>query len=134
MLMLLDGGLQPLLAVLGEVWMSQKRHGERKVGFWRGQVPVVECFVDNVQGAGATWFFKVGCHTSNGVDFKVSVTATAELFGCFEGGKRVFCEVAKESEGMVLGCLVEVKRYGSRRVCCLLRSLRKRRLWVASRE
>ena len=134
MFVLLDGGLQPLLAVLGEVCVSQKRHGEGKVGFWRGQVAIVECFVDNVQCSGTTWLFQVGCHTSNGVGFEVCVTATAELFGCFEGGKRVFCEVAKESEGMVLGCLVEVKRYGSRRVCCLLRSLRKRRLWVASRE
>ena len=103
MFVLLDGGLQPLLAVLGEVCVSQKRHGEGQVGFRRGQVPVVECFVDNVQCSGTTWLFQVGYHTSNGVDFEVCVTATAELFCCFEGGKCVFCEVAKESEGMMFG-------------------------------
>ena len=103
MFVLLDGGLQPLLAVLCEIWMSQEGHGERNVGFGRGQIPVVECFVDNVQCSGTTWLFQVGYHTSNGVDFEVCVTATAELFCCFEGGKCVFCEVAKESEGMMFG-------------------------------
>ena len=108
MFVLLDGGLQPLLAVLCEIWMSQEGHGERNVGFGRGQIPVVECFVDNVQCSSATWLFKIGGHTSDGINFEVCVASTAELLGCFEGGKRVFGEIAKEGEGMVLGRSKEV--------------------------
>ena len=48
MFVLLDGGLQPLLAVLREWWVSQERHGERNIGLGRCQIPVVECLVDNV--------------------------------------------------------------------------------------
>ena len=60
MFVLLDGGLQPLLAVLCEIWMSQEGHGERNVGFGRGQIPVVECFVDyDVRGSATTWLFKI---------------------------------------------------------------------------
>ena len=62
MLVLLDGGLEPLLAVLGEIIMSQERDCKRNVGLGRCQIPVVKCFVDNVHGSGATWFFEVGGH------------------------------------------------------------------------
>ena len=67
-LVLLDGGLEPLLAMLGEIIMSQERYCKRNVGLGRCQIPVVKCFVDNAQGSSTTWFFKVGGHASNGID------------------------------------------------------------------
>ena len=66
MLVLLDGGL---LAVLGEIVMSQERYCKGNVGLGRCQIPVVKCFVDNMQGSGTSWFFEVGGHASNGIDF-----------------------------------------------------------------
>ena len=48
MLVLLDGGLQPLLAMFGEVPVCEERHCEWNVGFGWSQVAVVKCFVDDV--------------------------------------------------------------------------------------
>ena len=66
MLVLLDGGL---LAVLGEIVMSQERYCKGNVGLGRCQISVVKCFVDNVQGSGTTWLFEIGGHTSDGIHF-----------------------------------------------------------------
>ena len=66
MLVLLDGGLSPLLALLGEVVVSQEWYCKGNVGLGRCQISVVKCFVDNVQGAAATWLFEIGGHTSDG--------------------------------------------------------------------
>ena len=41
---------------------------------------------------------QVGCHSSDGVDFQVSVLAAAQLLGCFEGCPRVFGEIAEKGE------------------------------------
>ena len=108
MFVLLDGGPQPLLAMLREIWVRQEGHCEGNIGLGRSQISVMECFVDNVQCSCATWFFKVCGHASYGIDFEVCVAATAELLGCFKGGKRVFGEIAEEGEGMVLGRSKEV--------------------------
>ena len=48
MLVLLDGGLQPLLTMLGEVIMGEKWYCEWNIGLGRSQVAVLECFVDDV--------------------------------------------------------------------------------------
>ena len=48
MFVLLDSGLEPLLAVFGEVIMSQERYCKREVGLGRCQVAVMKGFVDNV--------------------------------------------------------------------------------------
>ena len=55
--------------MLGEIVMSQERYCKGNVGLGRCQIPVVKCFVDNVQGSDTTWFFEVGGHASNGIDF-----------------------------------------------------------------
>ena len=94
--------------MLCKIGMSQKRDCTRKVGFGRGQVPIMECFVNDVQCSSAAWLLEVGCHTSDSVDLKVCVTSTAEVLGGFKGGKRVFCEVTKEGKGMVFGRCEEV--------------------------
>ena len=42
------GGVQPLLAMFGEVPVCEERHCEWNVGFGWSQVAVVKCFVDDV--------------------------------------------------------------------------------------
>ena len=95
--------------MLCKIGMSQKRDCERKVGFGRGQVPIMECFVNDAQCSSAAWLLEVGCHTPDGVDLKVCVASTAELLGCFKGGKCVFCEGTKEGKGTVFGGCEEVR-------------------------
>ena len=43
----LDGGLQPLLIMLGEVIMGEKWYCEWNIWLWWGQVAILECFVDD---------------------------------------------------------------------------------------
>ena len=87
--------------MLGRVVVSQERYCKWNVWLGRGQISVVECFVDDMQGSATAWFFKIGGHTSDGIHFKVSVTAAAKLLGCFEGGQCVFREVAEKSQGLM---------------------------------
>ena len=47
-LVFLNGGSQPLLAVFGEVPVCEERRSEWNVGFGWSQVAVVKCFVDDV--------------------------------------------------------------------------------------
>ena len=76
-LVLLNGGTEPLLAVLGEIVVGQEGHGQGEVRFWWCEVAVEEGFVDDVESSAAAGFFKVGGHTPDGVDFKVRVTAAS---------------------------------------------------------
>ena len=46
--MLLYGGFEPLLTVLGELVVSQKWYGEWDVWLGGTEVAVLECLVDNV--------------------------------------------------------------------------------------
>ena len=49
-----------MLAVLGEVIVSQEWHCKWNVRLGRGQISVVECFVDyDVRGSATTWLFKI---------------------------------------------------------------------------
>ena len=48
MLVLLDSGLEPLLAVSGEIVMRQEWYCKREVRLGRCQVAVMKGFVDNV--------------------------------------------------------------------------------------
>ena len=100
---LLDGGLEPLFAVSGEMVMGEEGDGEGDVWLGWGKVAVFESLVDNVKSSAASGFFQVGCHASDGVDFQVSVCAAAQLFGGFKGGSSVFGEVAKKGEGVQTG-------------------------------
>ena len=56
--------------------------------------------VDKVSGAATSWFFKAGGHTTDGIDFKVTVFAGAELACSFKRSVGVFGEVAKRSKCM----------------------------------
>ena len=73
------------------------------VGSWWCQVAVFERLMNNVEGATPAWLFEIGGHASNSVDFKVGMTAAAELFGSFERGGCMFGKIAQDSQGMVLG-------------------------------
>ena len=61
-----------------------------------------------MESSTAARVFEIGGHTPDGVDFKISVLATAQLFGCFEGGRCMFGKVAEERESVMLGRGVEV--------------------------
>ena len=61
-----------------------------------------------MESATATRFFEIGGHAPDGVDFKISVSATAQLFGCFEGGCCMFGKVAEERKSVMLGRGVKV--------------------------
>ena len=61
-----------------------------------------------MESATATRFFKIGGHAPDGIDFKISVSATAQLFGCFEGGCCMFGKVAEERKSVMLGRGIEV--------------------------
>ena len=76
-LVLLNGGSEPLLAVFSEIVMGQKWHGEWDVGFGWREVAIKEGFVDNVKSSTAGGFFKVGGHTPDGIDFKVCTAAAS---------------------------------------------------------
>ena len=86
--------------MFGKVVVSQ---GKGNVSARWCQVAVLRGLVNNAQGPGATGFFKVGGHTSDGVKFEVCVAATAELFCCFERSGGVFGKIAEKGEGVVLG-------------------------------
>ena len=64
---LLNGGAEPLLAVFCEVVVRQERHCERDV--WFGWCKIAEGFVDDVESSAAAWFFEIGGHAPDGVDF-----------------------------------------------------------------
>ena len=67
MFVLLNGGAEPLLAVFCEVVVRQERHCERDV--WFGWCKIAEGFVDDVESSAAAWFFEIGGHAPDGVDF-----------------------------------------------------------------
>ena len=69
MFVLLDGGAKPLLTVFGKVFVRQEGHCERNVGFGWCEIAIEKGFVDDVEGSAAAWFFKVGGHTPDGIDF-----------------------------------------------------------------
>ena len=95
MFVLLDGGTEPLLAMLCEVLVRQERHSERNVRLGWCKIAEKEGFVDDVECPAAAWFFQIGGHAPDGVDFELCATATAQLFGRFKGGCRVFGKVAE---------------------------------------
>ena len=108
MLVLLDGGTEPLLAVFGKVVVRQERHRQRDVGFWWCKIAIKEGFVDDVESSAAAWFFEIGGHTPDGIDFELSVATAPQLFGCFKGGCCVFSEVAEKCESVMFGGSVKV--------------------------
>ena len=107
-LVVLYSRTEPLLAMLDEVVVGQERHCQWDVGFGWCEVAIQEGFVDDVESPTAAWFFKVGGHAPDGVDFKVRVAAATQLFCCFKGGCCVFGKVAEECESVMLGGSVEV--------------------------
>ena len=56
-----------------------------------------------MQSSAAAWFLKIGCRTSDGINFQVCVSAAAYLLGSFKGCSRVLGKVTKQSECMVFG-------------------------------
>ena len=74
---LLNGGTEPLLAVLGEIVVGQEWHCQWDVRFGWCEVAVEEDFVDDVESSTAAGLFEVSGHAPDGVDFKVSVAAAA---------------------------------------------------------
>ena len=69
MFVLLDGGAEPLLAVFGKVVVRQEMHCERDVRFGWCKITEKEGFVDDVESSAAAWFFEIGGHAPDGVDF-----------------------------------------------------------------
>ena len=104
----LNGGTEPLLAMLGEIFVGQERHCQWDVRFGWCEVAVEEGFVDDVESSTAAGFFEVGGHAPDGVDFKVGVAAASQLFCCFKGGCCVFGKVAEECKSVMLGGGVKV--------------------------
>ena len=76
-LVLLNGGTKPLLAVLGEIVVGQEWHCQRKIWFWRCEVAVDQGFVEDVESSAAAGFFKVCGHVPDCIDFKVRVAAAS---------------------------------------------------------
>ena len=76
-LVLLNGGTEPLLAVLGEIVVGQEWYCQWNIWFWWCKVAVEEGFVEDVETSAAAGFFKVGGHAPDSIDFKVRVTATS---------------------------------------------------------
>ena len=77
MLVLLDRCAEPLLAVCCKIVVRQEWNCQWDVRLGWCEIAVKESFVDDVQGSTATGFFEIGSHASDGVYFKVCVTATA---------------------------------------------------------
>ena len=73
------------------------------------KIAVKEGFVDDMESPAAAWFFEIGGHTPDGVDFEVGMAAASQLFGCFKGGGCVFGEVAKKCESVMFGRSVKVR-------------------------
>ena len=69
MLVLLDGGTEPLLAMFGEVLVCQERHSERDVGLGWCKIAENQGFVDDVECPAVAWSFQIGGHAPDGVDF-----------------------------------------------------------------
>ena len=69
MLVLLDGGTEPLLAMFCEVLVRQERRSERNVWLGWCKIAEKERFVDDVECSAAAWFFEIGGHAPDGVDF-----------------------------------------------------------------
>ena len=74
-------GLEPSLGVGVERVMCQKWNGERDVGSWWCEVAIQHRFVDNLQRFGTAWFFQVGGHAADGIEFKICM-AWRQLRGC----------------------------------------------------
>ena len=108
MLVLLDGGTKPLLAVLGEVVMGQEGHCQWDVWLrWR-EVAVDQGFVEDVKSSAAARFLQICGHTPDCVHLDVRVAAASYLFCCLKRGCGVFGKVAKKLEGVMLSGSVEV--------------------------
>ena len=101
MLVLLNGGAEPLLALRCEIIMCQERNCEWNVRLGRCEIAVDESLVEDVEGSAATGFFEVGRHASNGVDFQVCVATTTQLFCCFEGCRSMFGKIPEQGEGVM---------------------------------
>ena len=77
MLVLLDGGTKPLLAVLSEVVVGQEGHCQWNIWFWRCEVAVDQGFVEDVESSAAARFFQVCGHAPDCIDFEVGVAAAS---------------------------------------------------------
>ena len=79
MLVLLDGGAKPLLAVLGEVLMGQEGHCQWDVWLrWR-EVAVDQGFVGDVKSSAAARFFQICGHTPDCINLEVRVAAASSV-------------------------------------------------------
>ena len=77
-----------MLAMFDEVVVSQEWYCKWNVRLGRSQVAVLECFVDVVEGSTATWLFKIGSHTSDGVKLKMcTISGVVEVARVAGGGK-----------------------------------------------
>ena len=102
-LVLLNCGAEPLLAVFGKVVVGQEGYCQWDIGFWRREIAIKKSFVNDVKCSAAAGFLKVGSHASNGVDFQVCMSAASQFFCCFKGRCCVFGKVAEKSESMMFG-------------------------------
>ena len=77
MLVLLDGGTKPLLAVLGKVVMGQEGHCQWDVWLWWREIAVEQGFVENVKSSAAARFFQIRGHTPYCIHLEVCVAAAS---------------------------------------------------------
>ena len=108
MLVLLDGGTKPLLAVLGKVVMGQEGRCQWDVRLWWCEIAVDQGFVENVESAAAARLVQIRGHAPYCVHLEVCVAAASELLGCLKRGCGVFGEVAEDLEGVMLRGSVKV--------------------------
>ena len=77
MLVLLDSGTKPLLAVLSEVIVGQERHCQWNIWLWRREVAVDQGFVKDVESSAAARFFQICGHAPYCVHLEVCVAAAS---------------------------------------------------------
>ena len=77
LLVLLDGGAKPLLAVLGKVVMGQEGHCQWDVWLWWCEIAVDQGFVENVESSAAARFFQIRGHAPYCIHFEVCVAAAS---------------------------------------------------------
>ena len=77
MLVLLDGGTKPLLAVLSEVIVGQEGHCQWNIWLWRREVAVDQGFVEDVESSAAARFFQIRGHAPYCVHLEVCVAVAS---------------------------------------------------------
>ena len=70
-------GFEPLLRVVVEVVVGEKRECKRSIVTWWCEVAVEHGFCDDLKGFGPSGLFPVGSLTAHGVELQVGVMAAA---------------------------------------------------------